>query len=434
MRHYFSGADYKFNKRKAKQVLIKLINSDLYKNCTAKQKKVILHIFRNIMASPNFTDFQSSRKAAAEIGISKSFYCKTRQLMLKSELFIEYQHHVNAKRIQLLIRPLGLKGDVALVKRKHPDHDYFYSRIFKFKAMEDGEFIAFLNSGRNENSSKTGLVPDSHAVTISPLPLANSSAIFTNFLPSTKIPMNKYGILRKLKPESRPKVDENADIGVYLQGGLVCLDVDDAEVYQVLTSILPDKVLKQKNLVNGHGHIIVRDRKNLLRGFSKIGKIDVLSKNRAVRIKCDDYEPLNGELVDVDLETVNNILLFCGNGERLISAKSKKSKAKVSSFDGTATETMRVAENLLNVLRGQDVVRYRFEQGTRNLMLLKALSCVRAKGYNADVITKAAELFGSSYIDGVDDKATGTLKSVLRGKNKYGFVQHIEIFSKGLEC
>lgn len=425
--NYFPSADYKTNKIKTKKILLKLLESDIYKTATKNQRNVILHICRNIMASPNFTDFQSSRKAAAELGISKSFYCQTRQLLLKSELFIEYRHNINASRLQVLIRPLGLKGEIAFVNKHHADHDYYYSRVFKYRSMSNGEFIEFLNSGRNKEKSKTGLASCLGRSSQIPACLVESNAIFTSFRQNSKVPTAKYGYLKKLSVESR-QVDESLDVGVYLQGGLVCLDVDDAETFEILQAILPANVLKQRNLLNGHGHIIVRDKYNLLKQFSKIGNIDILYGNRAVRVKCNDYSSLVGEIVSVNLEMLNNILLFCGTGEPLLSAKVKYKRFEHVS----ETITGKIANNVLDVLRGGTLVKYRFEQGNRNATLHKVLCAIRAKGFNKETITSAAEVFGKHFIVGLDDKANGTLKSVLRGKNKAGFTQYVPMFSKEL--
>jgi hypothetical protein len=427
---YFPSADYKTNKIKTKKILLKLLESDIYKTATKNEQNVMLHICRNIMASPNFTDFQSSRKAAAELGISKSFYCQTRQLLLKSELFIEYRHNINVSRVQILIRPLGLKGEVAFVNKSHADHDYYYSRVFKYRSMSNGEFIEFLNSGHNKKKSKTGLVPCLSRSSQIPVNLIESNAIFTNFRQNSKIPMAKYGYLKKLPIESR-QINEKLDIGVYLQGGLVCLDADNAETFQVLSSILPDNVLKQKNLTSGHGHIIVRDKENLLKQFNKIGNVDLLYGNRAVRIKCKDYSALEGDIININLEMVNNILLYCGNGEILLSAKIKNKKYK--RFDNVGeTLTGKIANNVLDVLKGSNLVKYRLEEGNRNNTLHKVLCAIRAKGYTKEIIKSAAELFGKQFIVGTDDKASGTLKSVLRGKNKAGFNQYVAMFSKEL--
>jgi hypothetical protein len=89
---------------------------------------------------------------------------------------------------------------------------------------------------------------------------------------------------------------------------------------------------------------------------------------------------------------------------------------------------------VVDVLRGLDSVKFKIAEGTRNITLLKTLALLRARGYNADVLTNAAELIDTKFFEAKDScgKTSATLKSILRGKNKANFVQHVPMFSRSL--
>jgi hypothetical protein len=491
-KNYFNGAEYKRNLVKSRKVLKKFLLSNTFQIATERQKRAMLHRMRNILASPNFTDFETCRAVAAHLEIGKTTEAEARNLMLSSGLFENDKVFLNKRRFQILIRPAGLEGYVAFVKKKHLDYKYFETRVFSLQGMSDEEFIRsfFTFEPDTTKISKTGngysvgllygcdpalLLTDSAKLEDAVLKRKDLCKLYLQNRKTRKVEkpvleapkadiredlenlgfytfsIQKDSKILKLKASSVKAMGkqrrlnwtgneiyerEMYDVGTFLRVKLVCLDADDAESFKVLCAVLPEKTLAQLNIKNGHGHIFLSDKKGLLKDYNKIGNVDVIQGNKGVRVICDDYEWISGDLnnlVELSEEMCNNLLMF------LPGSQPERVKICFTSqntgFNATQSENIpQIANNVVDVLRGVDSVKFKIAEGTRNITLLKTLALLRARGYTADVLTDAAELIDKDFFDAKDScgKTSATLKSILRGKNKANFVQHVPMFSRSL--
>jgi hypothetical protein len=91
-------------------------------------------------------------------------------------------------------------------------------------------------------------------------------------------------------------------VGIMMRSKQVCLDPDDANDFEVLRKILPENVIAQRKVSNGHGHFILLDSKGQLDGIRKLGKkIDVkrLHSHVTVWLPNNQYEFLSGDLLNL---------------------------------------------------------------------------------------------------------------------------------------
>ena len=219
-------------------------------------------------------------------------------------------------------------------------------------------------------------------------------------------------------------IKEINGVGIILPKDIICLDIDDAELYPVVKALVPDGYWTKTK--RGY-HCFVRDSENKLSGI-KIKGIDILRQGQMVVFDAADdsgnsiYPYISGDMAALP-EIIDNFDLWFLNVEyasKTITTTNQKVR-KLTKQVSTAKSSKFKLPNFI-------------EQGTRNNILFALGRSLRAKGFTKDYITIAIESANENSKLVEKELPPNELKhlisSVLRQKDRPDFFRIYPLYSR----